>query len=462
MSDLVQLIRREIISLTNDGGYSNSRKEIEEIKKQVQNISADIVRLNDITYLFQEQLGNLSTRITTTESRIGENRNRIAGLERDLASVSGGVGDINTRLSALGNRIDVAEQGISRLDTTTSDLSARTSRLESEVLALTTDLSSLNTRVTTEISDIRQLIASLDTRLTTLGNEAVTSVGQGLQKTGNVIRVIVGTGMWFDGNGTLQLFLSNQRKGLGFVDNGMVVKIDPQFFSFDSDGNVTLNSNISELPARTVSLESSRIDVVAPPLTIQESDGTRLLRLLYEATDFIISNNVLSLRNRNSVPTFKFPLELNSADNSVSIHRNYRIRLGQWTGQLEYQTPSLSWRVPVTVNLMRVDDWLTLSFSRFSTGAILASGKFVINFVTGLSAGWATGSTEPSSTTDPLSTTIAAIQYVNGSSRVDAFRILGVTEWNAGELEISNYGGTYTSHTNVDWAPITLTYPCLG
>nr|AAA47268.1 sigma-1 protein [Reovirus sp.] len=462
MSDLVQLIRREILLLTGNGESANSKHEIEEIKKQIKDISADVNRISNIVDSIQGQLGGLSVRVSAIESGVSENGNRIDRLERDVSGISASVSGIDSRLSELGDRVNVAEQRIGQLDTVTDNLLERASRLETEVSAITNDLGSLNTRLTTELNDVRQTIAAIDTRLTTLETDAVTSVGQGLQKTGNSIKVIVGTGMWFDRNNVLQLFLSNQQKGLGFIDNGMVVKIDTQYFSFDSNGNITLNNNISGLPARTGSLEASRIDVVAPPLVIQSTGSTRLLRLMYEAVDFVVTNNVLTLRNRSVTPTFKFPLELNSADNSVSIHRNYRIRLGQWSGQLEYHTPSLRWNAPVTVNLMRVDDWLILSFTRFSTSGILASGKFVLNFVTGLSPGWATGSTEPSTTTNPLSTTFAAIQFINGSSRVDAFRILGVAEWNAGELEITNHGGTYTAHTNVDWAPMTIMYPCLG
>nr|QOI91207.1 attachment protein [Mammalian orthoreovirus] len=462
MSDLLQLIRREILLFAGNGESASSKREIEEIKKQIKDIVADVIRISNVVDSIKGQLGELSTRVSAAESGISQNSHRIDGLERDVSSISNSISGIDSRLSELGNRVDATERRVGHLDAVTGNLTERTSRLESEVSTITSDLGSLNTRVTTELNDVRGAISSMDGRLSTLEAEAVTSVGKGLQKDGNSVRVIVGTGMWFDQNNALQLFLSNQQKGLGFVGNGMVVKIDTQYFSFDNNGNITLNSNISGLPLRTDSLEASRIDVVAAPLAIQSTGSTRLLRLMYEAVDFVITNDVLTLRNRSSMPTFKFPLELNSADNSVSIHRNYRIRLGQWSGLLEYHTPNLRWNTPITVNLMRVDDWLVLSFNRFSTRVILASGKFVLNFVTGLSPGWATGSTEPSTTTNPLSTTFAAVQFVNGSSRIDAFRILGVANWTDGELEVANYGGTYTDHTSVDWAPMTIMYPCMG
>nr|5MHS_A Chain A, Outer capsid protein sigma-1 [Mammalian orthoreovirus 1 Lang]5MHS_B Chain B, Outer capsid protein sigma-1 [Mammalian orthoreovirus 1 Lang]5MHS_C Chain C, Outer capsid protein sigma-1 [Mammalian orthoreovirus 1 Lang] len=161
-----------------------------------------------------------------------------------------------------------------------------------------------------------------------------------------------------------------------------------------------------------------------------------------------------------SLPTYRYPLELDTANNRVQVADRFGMRTGTWTGQLQYQHPQLSWRANVTLNLMKVDDWLVLSFSQMTTNSIMADGKFVINFVSGLSSGWQTGDTEPSSTIDPLSTTFAAVQFLNNGQRIDAFRIMGVSEWTDGELEIKNYGGTYTGHTQVYWAPWTIMYPC--
>nr|BCT23784.1 sigma-1 [Mammalian orthoreovirus 2] len=460
MLELQQLIRREILLLsTNDNGAS---REIEEVKKQIKQLSTDVGRIRVELETQQRVINDVVARVTTLETGYGDLSNRVLANERSISTLTASMGTVNASLSALGQRVDATEQRVTQLDTITTDLSGRTSVLERNVSTLSTDLAALNTRVTTELSLVRAEISSVVTRLTTLESSAITAVAQGLEKTGNTVRVIVGNGMWFNDQNQLQLDLSGQMKGVGFDGSGMIAKIDTNFFSYDSSGNITLNSNISGLPSRTANLESLKIDTVAAPLTINESGGSRLLRLLYDAVDFRVVNQVFTLSSRVAMPSFRFPLELDTSNNIVSLSSNYRIRTGQWSGRLEYQTPALSWGVNVTVKLMRVNDWLILSFPRFSTNGILASGKFVMNFVTGLSAGWQTGATAPSSTTDPLSTTFAAVQFVNGSIRVDAFRILGVSEWTNGELEISNYGGTYTTHTNVDWAPMTLMYPCLG
>nr|ABA77565.1 cell attachment protein sigma 1 [Reovirus sp. T2W] len=435
MSDLRQLIRREILALvaTSDGGA----KEVEEIKKQIQQLRNDVDGINHKLSAQQGELASITARVSAIESGFSTLSNRVTDNERSISQLSGDVGAINGSLSTLGNRIDVAEQGISQLVTRTDDLTSRTSALEATSSSLTTDLASLNTRVTTELNDIRANVTAISGRVDVLERDAVTSVGQGLEKTGNSVKVIAGNGMWFNSQNQIQLDLSAQMKGVGFEGSGMIAKIDGTYFMYNSSGQITLKDNISGLPSRTSALESLKIDTVLPPLVVQESQGSRSLRLLYDAVDFRVVNQAFTLVTRASIPTYRFPLDYDASANIVTLSPNYRIRTGQWTGQLQYQTPTVNWSVPVTVKLMRVNDWLILSFSRFSTGAILASGKLVLNFVTGLSSGWQTGSTEPSSTTDPLSTTFAAIQFVNGSSRVDAFRILGVTEWNAGELEVS-------------------------
>nr|WND64010.1 sigma-1 protein [Mammalian orthoreovirus] len=461
MSELQQLIRREILLLTSSGSYGATR-DIEEIQKQIKQLIGDVTRISNGLDTQQRAITELTAQLSTIESRIDDVSNRVATNERAISELSRNVGSIVDSVASLGGRLNDAEQGLARLDTVTNDLTSRASTLENELNVVRSDLAALNTRVTTELNSIHQDLSSQMGRLAALEAAAVTSVGQGLEKTGNMIKVIAGNGMWFNAQNQIQLDLSGQRKGVGFDGSGMIAKIDTNYFSYDASGNITLNSNISGLPTRTSALEAIKIDLAVPPLSIDTSGGIRSLRLLYDALDFKIVNQVLTLVNRASLPTFRFPLELDTATNVVSLGSNYRLRLGQWTGQLEYQATNLSWRINVTVQLMRVNDWLVLSFPRFSSSAILASGKFVINFVTGLSSGWQTGATVPSSTTDPLSTSFAAVQFINGSNRVDAFRILGVSEWTDGELEIVNYGGTYTAHTAVDWAPMTLMYPCMG
>nr|ABC39649.1 sigma-1 protein [Mammalian orthoreovirus 2]ABT17125.1 cell attachment protein sigma-1 [Mammalian orthoreovirus 2] len=461
MSELIQLIRREILSLTQ-GVDNGPSREIEALKKQITQLSSDVSGLSIRVAQQQQSITSITAQLGTIDTRLSDISNRLTENERAIASITADVGGINNSVSALGQRVDAGEQRISELDTITNDLSVRASTLEADVGALRTDLAALNTRVTTELSDVRSSLSALTASLQALESAAVTSVGQGLEKTGNNVRVIAGNGMWFNSQNQLQLDLSGQMKGVGFDGSGMVAKIDTNYFRYDANGNITLSSTISDLPARTQTLEAMKIDAVAPPLAINESGGVRLLRLLYEASDLRVVNQVLALVNKVTMPSFRFPLELDSSANIVTLSSNYRMRTGQWSGDLEYQTPTLSWRVPVTVRLMRVNDWLLLSFDKFSTNGILPSGKFVMNFVTGLSPGWQTGSTQPSSTTDPMSTTFAAVQFVDGSNRVDAFRILGISEWVDGELEISNYGGTYAAHRNVDWAPMTIMYPCLG
>nr|BDI08509.1 S1 [Mammalian orthoreovirus 2] len=460
MLELQQLIRREIFALTSSD--NGAAKGLEEVKKQIQQLSLDISRLRVELKSQQGTVTDVVTRVTALESGIGDVGNRVAASERVLSTLTADMGAVVNSLSSLGQRVDAAEQRVVRLDTLTSDLIGRTSTLESGVSTLTSDLASLNTRVTTELSDVRFYISQVNNRVALLEASAVLTVGQGLEKDGNNIRVIAGDGMRFNNKNQLQLDLSEQMKGVGFDGAGIIAKIDTTYFSYNPLGQITLNSNISGLQGRVATLESLKIDVVAPPLAISESGGSRFLGLLYDAADFRLVNQFLTLSKSVAAPKLRFPLELDPLSNTVTLSPNYRIRTGQWSGQLEYQTPSLSWRVNVTVNLMRVNDWLILSFPRFSTHSILPSGKFVMSFVTGLSPGWQTGATAPSTTTNPLSTTFAAIQFVNGNSRVDAFRILGVSEWTNGELEISNYGGTYAAHTDVDWAPMTLMYPCLG
>nr|BBK26273.1 sigma1 [Mammalian orthoreovirus 2] len=460
MLELQQLIRREIFALTSSD--NGTAKGLEEVKKQVQQLNLDVSRLRIELTSQQGIITDMVARITALESGISDIGNRVAASERAISTLTTDMGSVVNGLSSLGQRIDAAGQGIVRLDMLTGDLIGRTSTLESGLSTLTSDLASLNTRVTTELSDVRLNVSQVDDRITLLEASAVLTVGQGLEKDGNNIRVITGNGICFDNQNQLQLDLSEQMKGVGFDGASIIAKIDTTYFSYNSSGQITLNNDISGLQGRVDTLESLKIDVVAPPLSISESGGSRFLGLLYDGKDFKLVNQFLTLSNRVAAPKSRFPLELDSLSNTVSLSSNYRIRTGQWSGQLKYQTPSLAWRVNVTVNLMRVNDWLILSFPRFSTNGILASGKFVMSFVTGLSPGWATSATAPSTTTNPLSTTFAAIQFVNGDSRVDAFRILGVSEWTDGELEISNYGGTYAAHTKVDWAPMTLMYPCLG
>nr|QGQ60205.1 Sigma 1 protein [Mammalian orthoreovirus] len=460
MLELQQLIRREILALTNSD--NGTAKGLEEVKKQVQQLSLDVSRIRLELTSQQGIITDVVARVTALESGVSDISNRVAAGERALSTLTADMGSVVSGLSSLGQRVDAAEQGIVRLDTLTSDLVGRSSTLESGVSALTSDLASLNTRVTTELPDVRLSVSQVSDRVTILEASAVLAVGQGLEKDGNNIRVIAGDGICFNNQNQLQLNLSEQMKGVGFDHAGVIVKIDTTYFSYDSSGQITLKDNISGLQGRIATLESLKIDDVAPPLSISESGGSRILGLLYDGKDFKLVNQFLTLSNHVAAPRLRFPLELDPLSNTVSLSSNYRMRTGQWSGQLEYQTPSLSWRVNVTVNLMRVNDWLILSFPRFSTNSILASGKFVMSFVEGLSPGWATGATAPSTTTNPLSTTFAAIQFVNGNSRVDAFRILAVSEWTNGELEISNYGGTYAAHTKVDWAPMTLMYPCLG
>ncbi|AGG40204.1 sigma1 [Mammalian orthoreovirus 2] len=466
MSELQQLIRREILLLATSS-TNGSLKEIEEIKKQVKQLGNDVSRISNELSTQRGLIDGLTARVTTIESGMGSLGNRVTVNERSIASITAELGAVSGSVSSLGQRIDVAEQGIAGLDTITSVYlsTAEHPYMETRVPILTNDLTSLNTRVKPRVRRNADESIDEDCRWAIdlhIENSAVTGVGQGLEKTGNIIRVIAGNGGWFNAQNQLQLDLSGQRKGVRGLMDRECCKDYTTYFNYDANGNITLNNNISGLQSRTASLKRQIVWCAATLQEVNDLNGSRLLRLLYDASDFRVVNQAFTLTNRVSMPTFRFPLELDTSSNIVTLSQNYRIRTGQWSGQLEYQAPGLTWRVPVTVNLMRVDDWLILSFSRFTTGAILSSGKFVLNFVTGLPPGWPTGATAPSTTTDPLSTTFAAVQFINESDRTDAFRILGISEGNAGELEILNYGGTYTAHTSIDWARMTLMYPCLG
>nr|AXQ05092.1 sigma 1 [Mammalian orthoreovirus] len=465
-ASLITEIRRIVLQLSVSSNGSQS-KEIEEIKKQVQVNANDIRAANIKLDGLGRQITDISDSISTIESRLGEMDNRLVGISSQVTQLSNSISQNTQSISSLGDRINAVEPRVDSLDTVTSNLTGRTSTLEADVGSLRTELAALTTRVTTEVTRLDSLINSgqnsigeLSARLSTVETSMVTTAGQGLQKNGNTLNVIVGNGMWFNSSNQLQLDLSGQSKGVGFVGTGMVAKIDTNYFAYNSNGEITLVSQINGLPARVSTLESAKIDSVLPPLTIREASGVRTLSFGYDTSDFTIINSVLSLRSRLTLPTYRYPLELDTANNRVQVADRFGMRTGTWTGQLQYQHPQLSWRANVTLNLMKVDDWLVLSFSQMTTNSIMADGKFVINFVSGLSSGWQTGDTEPSSTIDPLSTTFAAVQFLNNGQRIDAFRIMGVSEWTDGELEIKNYGGTYTGHTQVYWAPWTIMYPC--
>nr|ALP32247.1 sigma-1 protein [Mammalian orthoreovirus] len=466
-ASLISEIRRIVLQLTQSNNGSID-KELKEIKKQVEINVTDIRNTNLRLDGIRGQVDGISDSVAAIERRLGEVDGRLVAITNQLTQLSNSVGQNTQDISSMGNRLDAIEPRVDDLDTLTYNLAGRTSTLEADVGGIRTELSALTTRVTTEVARLDALISAGQTSLTGLSSRLdaaeaamVTTAGQGLRKDGNTLNVIVGNGMWFNNSNQLQLDLSGQAKGVGFEGSGMVAKIDTNYFSYNSNGEITLVSQINGLPARVSSLESLKIDTILPPLTVREASGIRTLSLGYDTSDFTIINSVLALRSRLTLPTYRYPLELDASNNRVQIAERFGMRTGSWTGQLQYQHPQLSWQTSVTVNLMKVDDWLVLSFAQMTTNGIMADGKFVINFVSGLSSGWQTGETQPSSTTDPLSTTFAAVQFLNASgNRVDAFRIMGVSEWTDGELEIKNYGGTYTGHTQVYWAPWTIMYPC--
>nr|AKA19616.1 sigma-1 protein [Mammalian orthoreovirus] len=465
-ASLITEIRKIVLQLTTTGNGSQS-KEIEEIKKQIKVNTDDIRITNTKLDGLGRQIADISNSVSTIESRLGEVDSRLVDITTQVTQLSNSVSQNTQNISSLGDRVNAIEPRVDGLDTVTSDLARRTSTLETDVGSLRSELAALTTRVTTEVARLDGLINSgqtsiseLATRLSAAESLMVTTAGQGLQKTGNTLNVIVGNGMWFNSSNQLQLDLSGQSKGVGFVGTGMVAKIDTNYFAYNSNGEITLVSQINGLPARVSTLEAVKIDSILPPLIVREASGVRTLSFGYDTSDFTIINSVLSLRSHLTLPTYRYPLELDTANNRVQVADRFGMRTGTWTGQLQYQHPQLSWRANVTVNLMKVDDWLVLSFSQMTTNSIMADGKFVINFVSGLSSGWQTGETQPSSTVDPLSTTFAAVQFLNNGQRIDAFRIMGVSEWTDGELEIKNYGGTYAGHTQVYWAPWTIMYPC--
>nr|ALK02149.1 sigma-1 [Mammalian orthoreovirus] len=465
-ASLITEIRKVVLQLSASNNGSQS-KEIEEIKKQVKTNADDIRAANTKLDVLARQIVDISNSVSTIESRLGEMDNRFVGISNQITQLSNSVSQNTQGISSLGDRVNAIEPRVDSLDTVAANLTGRTSTLETDVRSIRTELATLTTRVTTEIARLEGLInngqvsiGELSTRLSAVETSMVTTAGQGLQKIGNTLNVIVGNGMWFNSSNQLQLDLSGQSKGVGFVGTGMVAKIDTNYFAYNSNGEITLVSQINGLPARVSTLESVKIDSILPPLTVREASGVRTLSFGYDTSDFTIINSVLSLRSHLTLPTYRYPLELDTANNRVQVADRFGMRTGTWTGQLQYQHPQLSWRANVTLNLMKVDDWLVLSFSQMTTNSIMADGKFVINFVSGLSSGWQTGETQPSSTIDPLSTTFAAVQFVNNGQRIDAFRIMGVSEWTNGELEIKNYGGTYIGHTQVYWAPWTIMYPC--
>nr|AXQ05081.1 sigma 1 [Mammalian orthoreovirus] len=463
---LITEIRRIVLQLTTSNNGSLS-KEIEEIKKQIKTNTDDLRTTNAKLDGINRQIVGISNSISAIESRLGEMDSRIVGITSQLTQLSSSVSQNTQSISSLGNRIDAIEPRVSDLDTITSDLTRRTSTLETDVGGLRSELATLTTRVTTEVTRLDSVISSgqilineISTRLADMEASMITTAGQGLRKDGNTLNVFVGDGMRFNDSNQLQLDLSQQLKGVGLVDSGIVAKIDTNYFAYNSDGEITLVSQITGLPSRVSTLESLKIDSILPPLTVREASGVRVLSFGYDTSDFTIVNSVLTLRSRLTLPTYRYPLELDVASNRVQVADRFGMRTGTWTGQLQYQHPQLTWRANVTINLMKVDDWLVLSFSQMTTNSIMADGKFIINFVSGLSAGWQTGETQPSSTIDPLSTTFAAVQFLSNGQRVDAFRIMGISEWANGELEIKNYGGTYAGHTQVYWAPWTIMYPC--
>nr|QVY10319.1 sigma-1 [Mammalian orthoreovirus] len=466
-ASLISEIRRIVLQLTQSNNGSIN-KELKEIKEQVEINATDIRNTNLKLDGIRGQVTSISDSIAAIERRLGEVDGRFVVIANQITQLSNSVGQNTQDISALGDRLNVVEPRIDDLDTFASNLVGRTSTLEADVRGIRTELSALTTRVTTEVARLDALISagqssltSLSSRLDAVEAAMITTAGRGLRKDGNTLNIIVGDGMWFDNSNQLQLDLSNQAKGVGFEGGGVVAKIDTNYFSYNSNGEITLVGQINGLPARVSTLESLKIDTVLPPLTVSEADGARNLGLGYETDDFTVTNSMLSLRSRLTLPTYRYPLELDASINRVQIAERFGMRVGSWTGQLQYQHPQLNWQANVTINLMKVDDWLVLSFTQMTTSGIMADGKFTINFSAGLSSGWQTGETQPSSITDPLSTTFAAVQYLKANgTRVDAFRIMGVSEWVDGELEIKNYGGTYTGHTQVYWAPWTIMYPC--
>nr|AXU41749.1 sigma1 [synthetic construct] len=462
-ASLITEIRKIVLQLSVSSNGSQS-KEIEEIKKQVQ-VNVDDIRAANIKLDgLGRQIADISNSISTIESRLGEMDNRLVGISSQVTQLSNSVSQNTQSISSLGDRINAVEPRVDSLDTVTSNLTGRTSTLEADVGSLRTELAALTTRVTTEVTRLDGLINSgqnsigeLSTRLSNVERTAVTSAGAPLSIRNNHMTMGLNDGLTLSGNNLAIRLPGNT--GLNIQNGGLQFRFNTDQFQIVNN-NLTLKSQINELPSRVSTLESAKIDSVLPPLTVREASGVRTLSFGYDTSDFTIINSVLSLRSRLTLPTYRYPLELDTANNRVQVADRFGMRTGTWTGQLQYQHPQLSWRANVTLNLMKVDDWLVLSFSQMTTNSIMADGKFVINFVSGLSSGWQTGDTEPSSTIDPLSTTFAAVQFLNNGQRIDAFRIMGVSEWTDGELEIKNYGGTYTGHTQVYWAPWTIMYPC--
>nr|AXU41746.1 sigma1 [synthetic construct] len=440
---------RLIIALTSDNGISLSEgleSRVSALEKTSQIHSDTILRIT-------QGLDDANKRIIALEqsrddlvASVSDAQLAISRLESSTGALQTVVNGLDSSVTQLGARVGQLETGLAELRVDHDNLVARVDTAERNIGSLTTELSTLTLRVTS-------IQADFESRISTLERTAVTSAGAPLSIRNNRMTMGLNDGLTLSGNNLAIRLPGNT--GLNIQNGGLQFRFNTDQFQIVNN-NLTLKTTVFDsINSRTGAIEQSYVASAVTPLRLNSS--TKVLDMLIDSSTLEI-NSSGQLTVRSTSPNLRYPIA--DVSGGIGMSDRFGMRTGTWTGQLQYQHPQLSWRANVTLNLMKVDDWLVLSFSQMTTNSIMADGKFVINFVSGLSSGWQTGDTEPSSTIDPLSTTFAAVQFLNNGQRIDAFRIMGVSEWTDGELEIKNYGGTYTGHTQVYWAPWTIMYPC--
>nr|AXU41748.1 sigma1 [synthetic construct] len=461
-ASLITEIRKIVLQLSVSSNGSQS-KEIEEIKKQVQ-VNVDDIRAANIKLDgLGRQIADISNSISTIESRLGEMDNRLVGISSQVTQLSNSVSQNTQSISSLGDRINAVEPRVDSLDTVTSNLTGRTSTLEADVGSLRTELAALTTRVTTEVTRLDGLINSgqnsigeLSTRLSNVETSMVTTAGRGLQKNGNTLNVIVGNGMWFNSSNQLQLDLSGQSKGVGFVGTGMVVKIDTNYFAYNSNGEITLVSQINELPSRVSTLEQSYVASAVTPLRLNSS--TKVLDMLIDSSTLEI-NSSGQLTVRSTSPNLRYPIA--DVSGGIGMSPNYRFRQSMWIGIVSYSGSGLNWRVQVNSDIFIVDDYIHICLPAFDGFSIADGGDLSLNFVTGLLPPLLTGDTEPAFHNDVVTygAQTVAIGLSSGGAPQYMSKNLWVEQWQDGVLRLRVEGGGSITHSNSKWPAMTVSYP---
>nr|AXU41747.1 sigma1 [synthetic construct] len=444
---------RLIIALTSDNGISLSKgleSRVSALEKTSQIHSDTILRIT-------QGLDDANKRIIALEqsrddlvASVSDAQLAISRLESSTGALQTVVNGLDSSVTQLGARVGQLETGLAELRVDHDNLVARVDTAERNIGSLTTELSTLTLRVTS-------IQADFESRISTLETSMVTTAGRGLQKNGNTLNVIVGNGMWFNSSNQLQLDLSGQSKGVGFVGTGMVVKIDTNYFAYNSNGEITLVTTVFDsINSRTGAIEQSYVASAVTPLRLNSS--TKVLDMLIDSSTLEI-NSSGQLTVRSTSPNLRYPIA--DVSGGIGMSPNYRFRQSMWIGIVSYSGSGLNWRVQVNSDIFIVDDYIHICLPAFDGFSIADGGDLSLNFVTGLLPPLLTGDTEPAFHNDVVTygAQTVAIGLSSGGAPQYMSKNLWVEQWQDGVLRLRVEGGGSITHSNSKWPAMTVSYP---